>query len=771
MEPPFLTFYAFNTALKIEPLSLRDGKIMDNLWIDFQDIVNIAKDVAQSGGFNPVLNSSGIPALQQKQTIVLLSKPFQHFSDAKTFKNLITDTELRPLGNGNPREVITEPSEKFSYQPIITIGYEDIMQQFARLGDEEKDQYHNLDPRFKFLDSSIWHRYVPVLFGNKFIFPKRFSEVIHEIAQIHKDELYRTNAARAMLEFQLRMMRESYIYPVGEHNHSKMVTPFKFHSETEMKEKADRLMEGYFIANGMNKAMRWRFLLIDDYANKGISADGKDHIKLSKKDLIEKLLKGLNIAEIDYPRETDENDSKSATKHIINKCLNKLENPKQYDVLLLDYLLARIPGKKGEREYGFEFLLSLQQDSQSESPKYKRGPFMRHWIFPISSFPFALYDKLRQLGIDNFHELWHLSGGGDPITTPQLFRYYLLSFLKRQIEESCLTDKELAQYLKAYADVGTIENWIDIIEKRLENIGAKILILKCNEEDSVFSKALYNKVIEPNGYKEFIEAIQDFVKSLKEILKDSTKIIEFEKEWFKTIHNEDSGFQARFGHKYENSLKVIRNRFEKEIYGTTDKTKKEISNFSVSESKVVLGKDYLIYFVPPDIGKLDKTTELVLKNNKISSLPDEIKQLNNLRSIDLENNHFREFPIELESLLKLSYVNLSGNPIAKDLSKPTAQNREDVLKMIIEGTPFQLKRKRILSLVEGNKLEEALETAVRLFKGTEWQDELILLKNRFSKIKKEKQRKTALSGQIEVSFNEIGSVLLEYLNDMEKKSP
>ena len=65
------------------------------------------------------------------------------------------------------------------------------------------------------------------------------------------------------------MMLNSFITKVGEKGHHENVTPFKFHSETQMQNKSKKLIDNFFIpkreANqSLIEVVKWNFLLVDD---------------------------------------------------------------------------------------------------------------------------------------------------------------------------------------------------------------------------------------------------------------------------------------------------------------------------------------------------------------------------------------------------------------------------------------------------------------------------------------------------------------------------
>ncbi|MCB1124710.1 MAG: hypothetical protein KJT03_24365, partial [Verrucomicrobiae bacterium] len=205
----------------ISPLEIQDKTIRTPEWSYFQSILNDVFELIKPFPWI-TLNAKPSSINATKHIHILLADPQLNLSNPMVLQNIAGQTSLRWVSENHPMAP-TLPNKKPApyYSPIISIGYEDIMSTYSLPREsEEKDpekrriRSYDMDSRFKFLDSSIWHRYVPVYSGGHYVFKQRFREVILEIVQNHSDELYRTNAARAMLEFQLRMMRESYIFPV-----------------------------------------------------------------------------------------------------------------------------------------------------------------------------------------------------------------------------------------------------------------------------------------------------------------------------------------------------------------------------------------------------------------------------------------------------------------------------------------------------------------------------------------------------------------------------
>jgi len=327
--------------------------------------------------------------------------------------------------------------------PIIFIGMEDIMQ--VKSPGNIKDNSHkifeklNLDPRFRFWDSSIWHRYVPL---NK-DFATSFGEALEEIKGYFEQRLYTTNVSMEFLEFQTRMLVNSYLAPIGEGGHATDVTPYKFHSETAMKAMADRELKEI---NSMDENLQWRFLLIDDYGNAPLLPEpvsGKTGITKKKviNSLLEKQESSIKTLEISAPLETADS---TRADDVIDWALGELKKGRNmYDIILLDYLLGEnTKDKTKAREFGSDFLKILNKtfdENKKSNPddnkiKNNKGPLGHFWIFPISVFSYAMLDEIHQQGLGHISNHWYLSAGADPVNTPQLFRYNLYRFMNLQIK-------------------------------------------------------------------------------------------------------------------------------------------------------------------------------------------------------------------------------------------------------------------------------------------------------------------------------------------------
>lgn len=191
--------------------------------------------------------------------------------------------------------------KKHSYQkkPIIFINFLNLLKDYTivsenenLLGNEEKIENQNLrnkefiertknfniSKKVNFIDSSIWHYYVPIIkninINNidniKEDFKVRLQNAINNIKNNYKLELYNATVSKEFLEFQSRVLKQSYIESIGSNGHADNINPFIFHSETKMRIKADRKfkdLENFFGIVSF-KEIEWDILLVDDFSEK-----------------------------------------------------------------------------------------------------------------------------------------------------------------------------------------------------------------------------------------------------------------------------------------------------------------------------------------------------------------------------------------------------------------------------------------------------------------------------------------------------------------------
>ena len=412
----------------------------------------------------------------------------------------ITEHEIRNFAHCNDPHKILPDYRPF---PIITIGLEDIFMISENMRCEEptyRPQNLNLDPRVKFFDASIWHRYVPLDNG----FFSNFKQVLNEIIINYQNELYKTIVACEFMEFQTRALRNSFLAQIGNDGHRRSVTPYKYHSESLMKKNAEDELQQINNDNFAN--VKWNFLLVDDYGDVPLRARNDQNIQKTKKHLIEALVNDVHkLVEITNAKENDIAELESqqsepirGTTDVIKATSEKIAT-KMFDIILLDYLLGENT-QESRREFGHEL---LEKITVTEELFQKKGPMNYFWIFPISVFSYAILDELFEKGISHFSEHWHLSSGADPVNTPQLFRYKLYRFMKMQLQEAGVIEEFKAIKQNIPKNANDIRNWAsDIFGKLLLEFGnKKRLINDAHAGNSAFAKSVISSHDEIHYYE------------------------------------------------------------------------------------------------------------------------------------------------------------------------------------------------------------------------------------------------------------------------------
>ncbi len=333
--------------------------------------------------------------------------------------------------------------------PLITIGYYPLHKQ--------DDHVIFIDTHLPklFFDSSIWNYYITVE-GSK-SFSKKIESVLKIISHSYNEQLYSLVVAREFIEFNYRLLANSYLEsPSG---HGDFVTPFLFHSEHEMKKGTVKIFEEFKNIFGYKYAkIKWTILLVDDYSLKILrTIDGESHNNKNKiiNYILKEFIKNTNnnlpnynntvykynfeFRLINVEKDTDENIGNDIIKKSINYLKDK-EKP-QIDIILLDYLLGY--NNEDKREFGEEFLRKLEEEKEN----IKIGPFGRGWIFPISSFNQAMLSKLNETGTNKIQDTLYILDGADVINTPNLFLYYFFKLLELQLKQAIITKKEILKFI------------------------------------------------------------------------------------------------------------------------------------------------------------------------------------------------------------------------------------------------------------------------------------------------------------------------------------
>jgi hypothetical protein len=656
--------------VRIAPLDLQGHDNPQRRWLPtaryiehlvferFNKKSSAADDAAQTG--------------EAAQRLVVLLTDTRHLTEPQTLE-LLTQGGAESLRYASPGKDEGRTDWEERMYPILTVGAEDFSDLYAEDAGEVPPERRYLykigfDHRVKFWDSSIWHRYVPLNED----FEKNLRAVLRQTVQHFQNGLYLSYASLATLEFQTRAMLQSYICEAKGGGHGEVVTPFKFHSETFMARKADALFEALkTVGYGEKKlfhTVRWRLLLVDDYAYKPLrsrlgDAQGTTRL-ISKRNLIVNLLNEGMAGFSPLPNDASEDasagcvfsvaDVEEENHSFVAGGLSALRK-RMYDVVLLDYLLGEDQGGyRGGREYGYDFLHQLEQqirdDEQPDRPIHK-GPMGRFWVFPISSFPFAFADKLRQLGMDGYADHWHLSGGGDPITSPALFRYNFLQFVKQQVDECCLSEGALSGFFQRFSSIRDKNAWRGALELGLQRIRLKQEMLRSDME----------------GRSVFSETMAEFVAQDPEMMRQMNRLTRFLGQldtvsYFKLLDE-----IAEIVGLTSNQRAELYNKCEQTFFAEERKCKEQIQKHS-EEKPVFELTGTKLRWLPREIKGLAGLTRLRLSNNLLQELPKEIGQLTQLKDLDLSENRLdkQKLPDELFALPELWRLNLRDNPELPD---------------------------------------------------------------------------------------------------------
>lgn len=420
-----------------------------------------------------------------------------------------------------PLRPIFKPRKRVVYHPhpIIIIGTDDVMQGLNQ--DELSKAYPNashllkdklpfeaeipirkairqsLDARYRFFDSSIWHYYVPFLPIDSFY--KRLQNVVREIYD--QRYLYGTIVAKEYLEFQCRKLVDSYFMDLTT-GHSKKVTPFRFHSESAMRLRAEEQLTK--TAN-----YTWGCLIIDDYFKKGLRTDqpidkkenlGKSMAEMqegchpeSKIPLIKKLLNKRRDSKTHVVKILNENSPDPQTAYI-NWAIDCIKDNPGTDIIFLDYFYG-VKEVELNQQYGHYLLRHILQDKSNEERKNvqhqpekqetddrcqsMKSPFDKFWIFPISVFDYAFKSHLRAMGINKVNKHLMISDGADPVNTPELFRYMFYDFLITYMSNIGLNlDELIPQMIRELEKHGSVKKVFRDFYPKISEINTRIQKLK-----------------------------------------------------------------------------------------------------------------------------------------------------------------------------------------------------------------------------------------------------------------------------------------------------
>ena len=317
------------------------------------------------------------------------------------------------------------------------------------------------------MDSSIWNFFIRVDIDNSNIIIKESEKrhlikILEIIKKNYQRNLYDLAIEKEYADLNARITYNSYITSLGPHGD--YVAPFVFHSENWMKH---LICEELINTSKIRKicSRNWRILLVDDKAetklspftacsdNVEIRLDNK--LKIIKYRLVNLFHDDAQISDFsistrkfesgttNYANTLKPNGSQLVIEYVENiEDAQRAMNDRKYDIVLLDYLLDEC---ETGRHYGYDILNDLFDNIKYSDEKkeivegfhgYKYGPANRFFFMFISAYSSAVHDRLLAEGLNLSEDYWHISIGGCPTNTPQLFLYHLLKMMDKRLEDS-----------------------------------------------------------------------------------------------------------------------------------------------------------------------------------------------------------------------------------------------------------------------------------------------------------------------------------------------
>lgn len=339
----------------------------------------------------------------------------------------------------------------------------------------------------KITDSSIWNHAIVIEETTNRV-KEDLQKAIQLIAATYEKGLYRLNICREYADLNARLTQQSFLVDFS--GHGTYVSPFLFHSETEMQEKINTEEADIY-------KYKWRFLLLDDKALQPLSSDGRNtsqerdakHTDLylfCKLNILVHRLEEIGF-QVGYEyyvgtkkQGTPENDRDTIVivcTETISQAQEQLKKRK-FEIILLDYLLSWKADKSGARNFGYELLSQLKDE---KFKNYKIGPHKRLFFMFISAFTTAVEERLREKALFRSEEEWHIGEGACPTNTPYLFLYLLIKLMKKRIKDSGipeLADNNIQEVIKdIYSMESSEEDFYGIRQKANDKFNKVLSLL------------------------------------------------------------------------------------------------------------------------------------------------------------------------------------------------------------------------------------------------------------------------------------------------------
>ncbi len=265
-------------------------------------------------------------------------------------------------------------------------------------------EWHQIIKRlYYYCGSSIWNYY----------YHDESSDILNWIIKEISLNIrrYQLEIGKEYRAFSYRKRKQSFL----ETGHGKDVVPFLFHSEFDIRKKLLERLQ----SNAIGFGYKWKILLVDDKAEKGLEGDNT----IGKKKIIEEDLNRL----ISSDKAGDSNNI--VIEYAITKddALQRIQSGCRYDLILLDYVLK----EEESINYGTDILEAIDSDRQ----KYMPSPAEEYNFMFISAYPTAVQDELLAKGYYSKTSQWFLRRGACPTNTPWLFLYELYRMMEHRVEQ------------------------------------------------------------------------------------------------------------------------------------------------------------------------------------------------------------------------------------------------------------------------------------------------------------------------------------------------
>lgn len=347
---------------------------------------------------------------------------------------------------------------------------------------------------YLFMDGSIWNygfwcvdncETLEALQHYKSYSTEQLTTCLKTIYANWVNKYYEVGNAREYADLNARIAREAKING-GPHFE---VSPFVFHSERHTFETLTKILtEG---RQGYSLGYKWRMLLLDDHSSSPLNGRNEEapvSLDLTKTSIIIDRLRSINFngetVKVKYKRANEDCWKGDDDCDIAIECAETVDDfflcvfgngntkaPKRYDIILLDYRLENdysyrifsilksliaLRNKLKEGKNAGDCIKEINHDdinylAEHNSIKINKdlvipcdrfvewvnggiGPAERLYFMFISSYTYAIQERLEEQGISRSEKYWHIGRGACPINTPSLFLYHLHSIMRKRAD-------------------------------------------------------------------------------------------------------------------------------------------------------------------------------------------------------------------------------------------------------------------------------------------------------------------------------------------------